>query len=92
MYICIYLAGRLRLSTAPRKSQVQDWVVTNGVVAEAPQFPYNELSWEHVGKVWQDTAQCGKMWLCICIYIYIYIYIYPEVPMVPLNGTGPIFK
>ena len=28
----------------------------------------------------------------VCIYIYIYIYIYPEVPTVPLNGTGHIIK
>ena len=28
------------------------------------------------------------MYICMCVYIYIYMY--PEVPTVPLNGTGPI--
>ena len=45
-----------------------------------------------------DTCTCvyTYIYIYICIHIYIYIYrereIYPEVPMVPLNGTGPIFK
>ena len=34
---------------------------------------------------------CIYIYIYIHVYVYIYIYIYPEVHLVPLHGTGPIF-